>query len=127
MARATFCCRPEFAKQSSTRRSSSGPGYVYGFRVPLIVVSPYAKAAYISHDTRDFGSILKYIEENFVVSSLGYSDAYADDLSDCFDYNQTPLTLQTITAPLDAEHFLKDKPHPQMRTTIEVALRQFYP
>ena len=37
---------------------SWGSGYVYGFRVPLIVVSPYAKAAYISHVTHDFGSIL---------------------------------------------------------------------
>ena len=39
---------------------SWGSGYVYGFRVPLIVVSPYAKAAYISHVTHDFGSILKF-------------------------------------------------------------------
>ena len=41
---------------------SWGSGYVYGFRVPLIVISPYAKAKYISHTTHDFGSILKFIE-----------------------------------------------------------------
>jgi phospholipase C len=86
--------------------------YEYGFRVPLIVVSPYAKAAYISHVPHDFGSILKYIEQNFNLSSLGYADADADDLSDCFDYNQTPLTFQTITAPLNAKHFLEDKTPP---------------
>jgi phospholipase C len=91
---------------------SWGSGYVYGFRVPLIVVSPYAKAAYISHDAHDFGSILKYIEENSGLASPGYADAYSDDLSDCFDYNQTPLTFQTITAPSNAEHFLKDKTPP---------------
>jgi len=86
--------------------------YEYGFRVPLIVVSPYAKAAYISHVPHHFGSILKYIEENFNLSSLGYADVDADDLSDCFDYNQTPLKFQTIAAPLDAQHFLEDKnPH----------------
>jgi phospholipase C len=82
--------------------------YEYGFRVPLIVVSPYAKAAYISHNTHDFGSILKFVEENYGLPSLGYADAPADDLSDCFNFNQTPLTFQTINAPMGAEHFLND-------------------
>jgi phospholipase C len=82
--------------------------YEYGFRVPLIVVSPYAKAGYVSHVTHDFGSILKYVETNFGLGSLGYADADADDLSDCFDYSQTPLTFHTIAAPLNARHFLED-------------------
>jgi phospholipase C len=82
--------------------------YEYGFRVPLIVVSPYAKAKYISHNTHDFGSILKFIEENDGLPSLGYADAPADDLSDCFNFSQTPLTFQTINAPMGAEHFLND-------------------
>ena len=73
--------------------SSWGSGYVYGFRVPLIVISPYAKAAYISHVNHDFGSILHFVEENFGLQSLGYADAFADDLSDCFDFNQTPLAF----------------------------------
>jgi phospholipase C len=83
--------------------------YEYGFRVPLIVVSPYAKAGYISHATHDFGSILKFIEKTFGLPSLGYADARADDLSDCFDLDQTPITFQTINAPLDATHFLNYK------------------
>jgi phospholipase C len=86
--------------------------YEYGFRVPLIVVSPYAKAGYISHVTHDFGSVLKYIEENFNLPSLGYADADADDLSDCFDYNQTPLLFQTIAARKNARQFLEDKTPP---------------
>ena len=86
--------------------------YEYGFRVPLIVVSPYAKPGYISKVTHDFGSILKYIEENFGVGSLGFADADADDLSDCFDYSQAPLAFHTISAPLDANHFLQDKTPP---------------
>src|SRR5579862_7146111 len=89
--------------------SEWGCGYVYGFRVPLIVVSPYAKAAYISHAQHDFGSILRYIEEDFNLGSLGYADAYADNLSDCFDYNQIPLAFHPIAAPLDAAHFLNDQ------------------
>jgi phospholipase C len=86
-----------------------GCGYVYGFRVPLIVVSPYAKAGYISTAQHDFGSILKFIEKTFSLPSLGYADSVADDLSDCFNMNQTPLTFQTIPAPMDAQHFLNDK------------------
>jgi phospholipase C len=82
--------------------------YEYGFRVPLIVISPYAKPAYLSHVRHDFGSILKFIEETFNLPSLGYADLPADDLMDCFNFNQTPLTFQTIPTPLDAAHFLND-------------------
>jgi phospholipase C len=91
---------------------SWGSGYVYGFRVPLIVVSPYAKAAYISHTTHDFGSILKFIEMTFDLPSLGYADTPADDLSDCFDLTHAPITFQKISAPLDAAHFINDKSPP---------------
>ena len=91
---------------------SWGSGYVYGMRVPLIVASPYAKAGYISHVTHDFGSILKFVETNFNLPSLGYADTPADNLSDCFNLSQTPLTFQTIAAPLDAAHFLNDKRPP---------------
>jgi phospholipase C len=89
-----------------------GCGYVYGFRVPLIVVSPYAKAQHISHAQHDFGSILKFIEGVFSLPSLGNADAAADDFSDCFDFNQTPLPFQTIQAPLNAQYFLNDKTPP---------------
>jgi phospholipase C len=85
-----------------------GCGYVYGFRVPLIVVSSYTRAAYISHTNHDFGSVLKFIEETYGLPSLGYADAPADDFSDCFDFTQKPLKFQTIPSPLTAEHFLND-------------------
>ncbi|HEV2355957.1 MAG TPA: alkaline phosphatase family protein, partial [Puia sp.] len=89
---------------------SWGSGYVYGFRVPLIVVSPYARPQYISHQTHDFGSILKFVETVFNLPSLGYADAYApDDLSDCFNLIQAPLKFTTIQAPLKAQDFLNDK------------------
>jgi len=89
-----------------------GCGYVYGFRVPLIVVSPYAKAQYISKQQHDFGSILKFIETTFSLPSLGNADAAADDFSDCFDYSQTPLQFQTINSALNAQFFLNDKTPP---------------
>jgi phospholipase C len=82
--------------------------YEYGFRVPLIVVSPYAKPGYVSHVTHDFGSILKFIEKVYGLPSLGYADALADDLSDCFDFTQTPLPFQPVTAKYGGSHFVKD-------------------
>ena len=92
--------------------TSWGSGYVYGFRVPLIVVSPLAKPAYISHTPHDFGSVLKFIEENFDVPALGagFADTNAlDDLSDCFDFTQTPIAFKTINAPIKADFFIHDK------------------
>jgi phospholipase C len=91
---------------------SWGSGNVYGFRVPLIVVSPYAKAGYVSHVTHDFGSILKFIENNFNLPSLGYADGPADNLADCFDFTQTPSSFQAIPAPLGALDFINDKRPP---------------
>jgi phospholipase C len=77
--------------------------YEFGFRVPLVVVSPYAKPQYISHKTFDFGSIMKFIELNFGLSTVaaGYADTFTQtgDLTDCFNFSQQPLTFQTITAP----------------------------
>src|ERR1700685_109036 len=94
--------------------------YEYGFRVPLVVISPYAKAGYITHTFYDFGSILKFIEGTFGLSTIapGAATPYADtftatgNLSDCFDFTQTPLTFQTIPAAMDAAHFLNDKTPP---------------
>ena len=86
--------------------------YEYGFRVPLIVISPYARPHNISHNTHDFGSMLKFIEEVWGLPSLDYADAAADDFADCFDFTQTPLTFQTINAPLTAAHFLNDTSPP---------------
>lgn len=73
--------------------------YELGFRVPLLVISPYAKAGYVSHSQHEFGSILHFTEDVFGLPSLGGSDAIADDLSDCFDFTQAPRTFQPISAP----------------------------
>ena len=90
--------------------------YEYGLRVPLIVISPYAKAAYISHANHDFGSILKFVETVFTLGEIdptvGYADSRSDDLSDCFNFSQTPLVFTPIPAPQDANYFLNDKSPP---------------
>jgi phospholipase C len=72
-----------------------------GYRVPLLVVSPYAKHGYISTVHHEYGSIIKFSEEVLGVPSLGSTDVRADDLSDMFDFNQTPpayVPIQTTYA-----------------------------
>lgn len=74
-----------------------------GPRVPLLIISPYAKAGYISHTQYEFSSILKFIEEDFGLAPLTQRDANANDTTDSFDFNQTPLSplvLQTRTCPI---------------------------
>jgi phospholipase C len=80
--------------------------YELGFRVPLIVVSPYAKTAYVSHKRHEFGSILKFVEATFGLGSLGSTDVRADDLFDCFDFSRAPRPFKTIRAPLHGDYFL---------------------
>ncbi len=72
-----------------------------GPRVPLIVISPYAKQGYISHKQGEFSSLVKFIEEDFNLPSLGQRDALSQtsDLMDFFDWQQTPqspLILNTL-------------------------------
>lgn len=76
-----------------------------GMRVPLIVVSPYAKSGYVSHTQHEFGSILKFAEGVFNLPSLHGVDDRSDDLSDCFDFGQSPRAFTSIAAPAKAAFF----------------------
>lgn len=58
-----------------------------GFRVPVIVVSPWVKKNYVSHTPRTFASILKLIETRFGVPSLTKRDGQADDMTEFFDFS----------------------------------------
>jgi len=84
--------------------------YELGFRVPLIVISPYAKTGYVSHKQHEFGSILKFVEETFGLGSLHTTDDRADDLSDCFDFKRGPRPFQVIPAALPGSYFLRQPP-----------------
>jgi phospholipase C len=71
--------------------------YGLGPRVPLLIISPYAKSGYISHTVYEFASILKFIEERFNLPYLTDRDANANDMLDSFDFNQTPLPPLTLS------------------------------
>jgi phospholipase C len=66
-----------------------------GIRVPLIIVSPYVRAGYVSHVVHTTGSILHFTEEVFDLPSLGAADATSDDFSDAFNFSQAPRPFGT--------------------------------
>jgi phospholipase C len=85
--------------------------YENGFRVPLLVVSAYTPARYVSQKNHNFGSILKFIETALglpVIPPGTYADSRADDLSDFFDFAKPPRKFDPISAPLPADYFLND-------------------
>lgn len=71
--------------------------YGLGFRVPLLVVSPFAKAHTVDSTRAEFSSILKFIETDFDLPPLTDRDKNAADLTNLFDFNQTPLALPAMT------------------------------
>jgi phospholipase C len=62
----------------------------YGFRVPALIISPYAKKGYILDQTADFTSILKFIERLHGLAPLTTRDEAATDLMAAFDFEQAP-------------------------------------
>jgi len=62
----------------------------WGPRVPLLVVSPWAKPGYVSHTDYEFASLLAFIERLHSLPPLGKRDAAANDLFDVFDFSGEP-------------------------------------
>ena len=75
-----------------------------GYRVPLVVVSPYAKKNFVSHDVRDATAILKLIETRFNLSPLTARDAAQipmdDPNSGFFDFNNMPWKTPPSNLPV---------------------------
>jgi phospholipase C len=69
-----------------------------GFRVPLFVVSPYAKRGRVLHHAQDHRSLLRFIEARFDLPALTRADANASALLDMFDFGQTPTSVGTPPA-----------------------------
>jgi phospholipase C len=61
-----------------------------GLRVPLLIISPFAKAGYISHTVYEHSSVLKFVETRYGLKSLTSRDGAASDMLDSFDFNQQP-------------------------------------
>jgi len=68
-----------------------------GYRIPLIVISPYAKAGYVTHVQYEMASVLRFAEDLWGTGQLAAADARANDpADDVFDFNQTPRTYSNF-------------------------------
>ncbi len=63
---------------------------MYGFRVPTIVISPYARPAYVDHRRYTFTSMIKLVEDAYHLPTMTRQDAAASDMSNAFDFTQQP-------------------------------------
>ena len=66
---------------------------VLGFRVPLVVVSPWARPGHVSHRASDLTSLLRFVEARFGIPALTARDANALALHDMFDFTQPALLV----------------------------------
>ena len=70
-----------------------------GFRVPMLVISPYSKTVgYISHTQYEFGSIVRFVEDNWNLGRLGATDMRATSIADMFDFTKSPRAFVPISA-----------------------------
>jgi phospholipase C len=94
------------------RDQQGGPGY----RVPMLVVSPYvlvgkgSQGGYVSNTVYEFGSILRFIEDNFSLGRLGTTDSTSTSMGDMFNLNQAPRKFQQIPTTLSRSYFLLQRP-----------------
>ncbi len=89
--------------------------YQYGFRVPFLFVSAYTPTAYVDNNRHDFGSVLRFIEQNFGIEegALNFADERAtSDLTTFFNLTQPARVFATIPSPFDGNYFVNDKTPP---------------
>jgi phospholipase C len=85
--------------------------YEYGFRVPLIVVSAYTPARFVSNKRLDFGSMIRFVEQNYGIQqgSLNFADARTStNLTEFFNLSLAPRAFKAIKAALDANYFIHE-------------------
>ena len=85
-----------------------------GFRVPMIVISPYARGGgtpnYVSHTQYEFGSILRFVEDTFDLGTLGNTDERATSIADCFNFQRRPRAFKSIPAKYSLKFFRRQRP-----------------
>ncbi len=79
--------------------------YGYGFRVPCLMISPYAREGFIDHTLADHTSILKFIEAVFGLPSLTQRDAKASNLMEAFDFMQSPRAPLILPGQHIPDHY----------------------
>ncbi|MBV8724472.1 MAG: hypothetical protein JO350_03950 [Candidatus Eremiobacteraeota bacterium] len=81
-----------------------------GIRVPMIVVSPYAKSGYVSHTQYEFGSIVKFVEDVWSLGRLDTTDVRANSITDMFEFKRTARQFKPIRAAYSMEFYERQPP-----------------
>ena len=76
-----------------------------GFRVPCLIISPYAKDGVIDHTQSDFSSILKFIETTYSMPPLNDRVAMTSNMSNAFDFSQAPRAPLVLPGQYIADHY----------------------
>ena len=82
--------RPPRAPDLRNSRDVNNDFGLMGFRVPTVIVSPYARQGYVAHETYGHESILKMIEYRFGLPSLNVRTRYARNIARAFDFESKP-------------------------------------
>jgi phospholipase C len=80
-----------------------------GFRLPMIIISPYTQP-HVEHTQYETASILKFIEKNWGLGTLGQEDQRATSIGNAFNFNQTPRPYQVIPAKYPSSFFIHQQP-----------------
>lgn len=80
-----------------------------GFRVPVIVISPWTKAHFVSHVNRDSTAILKFIETRFGIPALTARDAAQDNMTEFFNFTTPQIPTPPGNLPVQPTTDLCDK------------------
>ncbi len=82
-----------------------------GFRVPFLVISPYAKHDYVSHVQYETAGVLRFAEDLWGLSPLAAADRRAaSPAADCFDFKREPRLFVPIAAPRAPRFFMRELP-----------------
>ncbi len=89
-------CVPDDSPVTDGTHPVAGAFDHHGVRVPFMLVSPYARAHYVSHNTYDHTSLLRFIEARFDLPALTHRDANATVPTDLFDFVHPPFMVPPV-------------------------------
>ena len=88
-------------------------GSGFGIRVPMIIISPWARPTYTDHNVASFSSMLAFTEAVFGLSPLAYSDTHAYNYMGAINFAQTPILpsrMAATTEPVSSKQYIAQHP-----------------
>ena len=94
----------------SGRADEARPSGRPGFRVPMLVISPYVPPNEISHTVYGFGSIIRFIEDTWSLGRLGTTDVTCTSIANMFNFSRPQRKFEAIPARYSRSYFLHQAP-----------------